>query len=315
MARVFENDKSFIIMSPKVSILTVTRNRASLLHRCIESVQRQTFKDYEHLIVDGASTDNTEDVVKSYNDPHIRYIRLETNLSLRDTWGIALAEYKGQYLTFLDDDDEYLPTKLEKQVSLMDSLPEDYGMVYCWMDYYDSDSLKLVNTHKPSLRGYVVADAVEKEQVCGTPTLLLRKGVWEECVRAAKPTAIASDWLSGARICRKYKVDFVPEVLVKVYVNHGFTRMSDSGYYNELLNKQIQFHLFFLEEFKDVFNQYPKKTALHMQMLAKNYFLLGNWKVGFKYYKDLIKVRPDFKTFALLPFVIIKNIQKLWTSK
>lgn len=302
-------------MTPKVSIITITRNRATLLSRCIESIQRQTFKDYEHVIVDGASTDNTEDLVKSYNDSHINYIRLETNLSLAKTWKIALDSYQGKYLTFLDDDDEYLPTKLEKQVILLDSLSDEYGMVYCWMDYYDTISKKIVNTHKPQLRGAVLADAVEQERVCGTPTLLLRRGVWEECVSKAKVTTIASDWLSGARICKRYKVDFVPEVLVKVYVNHGHTRMSDSGYYTDLLTKQIQFHLDFMEEFKDVFMQYPKKSALHLQMLAKNNMLLGNWKEGFKYYMKLLKYRPNIKTFALIPYVVIQKIKRLWTSK
>lgn len=302
-------------MNPKVSIITITRNRATLLSRCIESIQRQTFKDYEHVIVDGASTDNTEDLVKSYNDSHINYIRLETNLSLAKTWKIALDSYQGKYLTFLDDDDEYLPTKLEKQVNLLDSLSDEYGMVYCWMDYYDSIDQKIVKTHKPQLRGAVLADAVEQERVCGTPTLLLRRGVWEECVSKAKVTTIASDWLSGARICRRYKVDYVPEVLVKVYVNHGHTRMSDSGYYTDLLTKQIQFHLDFMEEFKDVFEQYPQKSALHLQMLAKNNFLLGNWKEGLKYYKKLLKYRPNIKTFALIPYVIIQKTKRLWTSK
>ena len=302
-------------MTPKVSIITITRNRATLLPRCIESIQRQTFKDYEHVIVDGASTDNTEAVVRSYNDPHIQYIRLETNLSLDKTWKIALDSYKGTYLSFLDDDDEYLPTKLEKQVKLMDSLSEDYGMVYCWMDYYDTNTQKIVKTHNPQFSGYVLPDAVEQERVCGTPTLLLRRGVWEECVSKAKVTTIASDWLSGARICRKYKVDFVPEVLVKVYVNHGFVRMSDDSYYNSLLTKQIQFHLDFLDEFKDVFEQEPRRSALHLQMLAKNNMQLGNWKEGLWYYMKLIKYRPDFKTFALIPYVVIQKIKRLWTTK
>ena len=82
-------------MSPKVSIVTVTRNRATLLARCIESIQAQSFKDYEHIIVDGASTDNTENVVRAYNDPHINYIMLDENLSLGKCRRMALGIYKG----------------------------------------------------------------------------------------------------------------------------------------------------------------------------------------------------------------------------
>ena len=96
---------------PKVSILTITYNRADLIHRCIESVQSQTFQDYEHIIADGGSSDNTEEVVLSYNDPHIKYIKLQNKgpeFQMREAFKLST----GQYITFLDDDDEYLPDKL-----------------------------------------------------------------------------------------------------------------------------------------------------------------------------------------------------------
>ena len=63
--------------NPLVSIITITLNRADLIHRCIESIQKQTYSNFEHIIVDGNSTDNTEEVVKSYKDPRIKYIKLK----------------------------------------------------------------------------------------------------------------------------------------------------------------------------------------------------------------------------------------------
>ena len=283
-------------MNPRVSIITITRNRAVLLARCIESVQAQTYKDYEHIIVDGASTDNTEETVLSYNDSHIRYYRMEPERSSRrDSWLFAFATYRGEYLSFLDDDDEYLPTKLEKQVQLMDSLSNEYGMVYCWMDYYDSKSQSYISTHNPQYRGYVLSDAVEKERICGTPTLFLRRGVWEECVHSAPRSVISSDWLSGARICKKYKVDYVPEVLVNVYVNHGYTRMSDPGYYNDVLEREIQFHKDFLEEFKDVFEAEPKRSIHHLKSMVGCFYKLGHLKEGWTYYKRLLKLEFSLK--------------------
>lgn len=281
-------------MNPKVSIITITRNRADLLARCIKSIQSQTFSDYEHVIVDGASTDNTQLLVESYNDSHITYVRLKENLSLCDCWQIALDTYKGDYLTFLDDDDEYLPTKLEKQVRLMDSLPKEYGLVYCWMSYFDSKSHEYLSTHKAELRGYVLAEAVESEKVCGTPTLMVRRGIWEE-IRKMPKVAIASDWLSGARICRNYKVDYIPEVLVNVYVNHGHIRMSDTGYYNNLLEREIQFHKDFLEEFKDVFETEPKRSVHHLTSMVGCYFKLGRFSEGWPYYKRLLQLDFSFK--------------------
>ena len=104
---------------PLVSIITITYNRCDLIHRCIESIQRQTYHNYEHIIVDGNSIDQTEDIVKSYNDSHIKYIKLnERGPQIQMKAGSL--EAKGKYVTFLDDDDEYLPTKIEKQVALFE---------------------------------------------------------------------------------------------------------------------------------------------------------------------------------------------------
>lgn len=58
---------------PLVTIITNTKNRANLISRCIESIQKQTYQNYEHIVADGG-TDNTKQVVEAYNDPHIKYI-------------------------------------------------------------------------------------------------------------------------------------------------------------------------------------------------------------------------------------------------
>ena len=65
--------------APLVSVITITRNRAKLIGRCIQSVLNQTYKNIEHIIVDGASTDETDDVVGSFKDERLRYFKLETN--------------------------------------------------------------------------------------------------------------------------------------------------------------------------------------------------------------------------------------------
>ncbi|MEG0012310.1 MAG: glycosyltransferase family 2 protein, partial [Muribaculaceae bacterium] len=105
-------------MSALISIITITRNRASLIHRCIESIQKQTYRHYEHLIIDGNSEDNTEAVVNAYavSDSHIKYIKLDKNHPIPQTYLIAYKACKGDYITSLDDDDEYYPNKIEQQL-------------------------------------------------------------------------------------------------------------------------------------------------------------------------------------------------------
>ena len=71
-------------------------------------------------------------MVESYNDPHIHYVKLDRRgpqVQMR----VGTDQAKGKYVTFLDDDDEYLPEKLEKQVNLFETLPDDIGVVYCWI--------------------------------------------------------------------------------------------------------------------------------------------------------------------------------------
>ena len=166
---------------PLVSVVTITRNRGKLIGRCISSVLSQTYKNLEHIVVDGASDDNTETVVSGFNDSRLKYVKLESNWPWKKTMDYALSISKGKYITFLDDDDEYLQSKIEKQVQLIESLPEEYGMVYCWMTYFDSSrNNSLIRVHDTKLKGFVPIDAVEKPSVSGTPTFMFRKKVFEE---------------------------------------------------------------------------------------------------------------------------------------
>lgn len=105
---------------PLVSIITITRNRAKLIGRCIGSVLSQSYHNIEHIVVDGASDDNTGDVIASFVDDRLKYLKLDSNWSLEKTYKYGTSNAKGKYICFLDSDDEYLPTKIEKQVELID---------------------------------------------------------------------------------------------------------------------------------------------------------------------------------------------------
>lgn len=278
---------------PLVSIITITYNRGALIHRCIESIQKQTYPNYEHIIVDGNSTDNTEDVVKSYNDPHINYIKLDRNgCSYQMKVGSSVA--RGKYVTFLDDDDEYLPSKIQKQVNLFEKLDGDYGIVYCWMTYYDSKAPnKPVYIHKHCVKGDVHVEAVVGPNVTGTPTLMFRNSVFQEFGGTYNEACglIMSDWELCARICQKYKVDYVPESLIKVYVNHGLSRLT-----TDIQRQQrIIFNKYFLETFKLVFAENFSRANAHIYDLALYNAELGNFKEAWKYYKLLYKTKPTIR--------------------
>lgn len=98
---------------PFFSIIIPTFNRASFMAETIQSVLNQTFGDFELIIVDDASKDNTEEIINSFGDPRIIYIKNKTNLERSTSRNIGIQKASGQYICFLDSDDRYLENHLE----------------------------------------------------------------------------------------------------------------------------------------------------------------------------------------------------------
>jgi glycosyltransferase involved in cell wall biosynthesis len=114
---------------PKVSVITPTYNRADMLGQAIQSVLDQDFTDWELIIVDDGSRDNTREVVAGFADPRIRYIYQE-NKGLPAARNTGIRNAQGQYIAFLDSDDLFLSHKLAEEVAILDGRP-DLGLVAC----------------------------------------------------------------------------------------------------------------------------------------------------------------------------------------
>jgi len=114
--------------NPKVSVILPTFNRAAYLPDAIESVLCQTFRDFELVIVDDGSTDNTRQIVQMYPDKRIRY-RFKQNGGIASALNCGIKQSTGTYLARLDSDDVFLPEKLAYQVACLDANP-DCGLVY-----------------------------------------------------------------------------------------------------------------------------------------------------------------------------------------
>ncbi len=107
---------------PEVSVIIPAFNRSHLIGVAIGSVLGQTFDDFELIIVDDCSADDTEQKVKAYDDPRIIYHRNEKNMGAPAARNTGIRLSKGRYLAFLDSDNEWLPQKLEKQVKYFDTV-------------------------------------------------------------------------------------------------------------------------------------------------------------------------------------------------
>ena len=118
-----------------VSIIMPTYNCGRFIAESIRSVIAQTYTNWELLIVDDCSKDNTAEIVKSFNDPRIHYQCNELNSGAAVTRNTALKNAKGKWIAFLDSDDLLVPTKLEKQIDFM----ERNGYAFTYHEYIEID--------------------------------------------------------------------------------------------------------------------------------------------------------------------------------
>jgi glycosyltransferase involved in cell wall biosynthesis len=115
---------------PKVSIVIPTCNRPFLLNRAIRSVLAQTYQDFEVIVVDDGVKESAEHVVLAVGDSRIRYIKNETSLGGGGTRNRGITEAQGEYVAFLDDDDEWLPEKLAKHAAAYETSGREVGVVF-----------------------------------------------------------------------------------------------------------------------------------------------------------------------------------------
>ena len=129
----------------KVSIITPSYNSEKYIAETIQSVLDQTYQDWEMIIVDDVSTDNSLQIIEQYakRDSRLKVIRLKQNMGPAHARNRAIEEASGKYIAFLDSDDVWFPKKLEKQINFL----TDYSLVVTYSAYetIDGDS-KYINT-------------------------------------------------------------------------------------------------------------------------------------------------------------------------
>jgi glycosyltransferase involved in cell wall biosynthesis len=115
-----------------VTVLMPAYNAASFLREAIESILKQTYSDFEFIIINDGSSDETENVILSYTDKRIRYFKNETNLGIIQTLNKGISLARGKFIARMDADDISLPDRLKEQVALMSQHTE---MIVCGCDY------------------------------------------------------------------------------------------------------------------------------------------------------------------------------------
>lgn len=269
-----------------VSVVMPTYNRAHMIAAAARSVLEQTHGRLELIVVDDGSTDATEETVRGLGDARIRYIRLDGNRGAAAARNAGIREAGGEYIAFLDSDDEWYGDKLEKQTAKMASLPEEYGVVYCGFHYVQGGTGRVLDTVTPRQRGDV-REVILRQCFLSNPTALARRRCFEACGMFDESLPSCQDWELWIRVARKYRFDFVDEVLAAVSV-HGDQISSDLGAKIAARERILDTYRRDLEALPDVYGWQLKRQGLL-------YCLAGDGRTGRRYFARSLRRDPTRK--------------------
>ena len=204
---------------PIVSVVMPTFNRQKYLDEAIESITNQTFKDFEFVIVDDSSTDNSVEIIRKHlqKDHRIRLLKNQYKKGIVGALNTAIEAAKGKYIARMDSDDVSLPQRLEKQVQFLESHPE-IGACGTWVRLFGM---------KEGAEWHLATDPETIQCTmlfCGAianPTGMFRREVFFDLGFMYDPDfVVAEDFDFWTRISEKVKMANIPEVLLR-YRTHG----------------------------------------------------------------------------------------------
>jgi glycosyltransferase involved in cell wall biosynthesis len=275
---------------PLVSVVLRTYERPTLLRRAIESVLDQTYERFELLVLDDHSEDETPRVVREYAeaDDRIRYVRNEENLGHVTTLNKGVRLASGTYVAFLDDDDVWLPRKLERQVETFESLGEEYGLVTGGVRVYDLDSGDLVRTQRLDREGYIFEDLLRhgSGSLLGPPSVVvLRRSVFDDLGYFDEDQSRGSGQKYFRRLARTYKIAGVDEPCIEYYVHEDRITTLDQ----ESLAEAIRLQREKIDRLRDDLVDLPAAYARELETLGNLYCVAGDTAEGRRWFLRAVR--------------------------
>jgi glycosyltransferase involved in cell wall biosynthesis len=192
---------------PLVSAVIPTYNRGHVIERAVASVLAQTYRPIEIIIVDDGSTDDTEARVARLAVPMLHYERCATNAGASAARNLGISCARGDFVAFLDADDEWLPDKTARQVARF--ADGDFGVVYCGIREVSAEwgSIDRIPQHRGDL-----FETLRAVNVLRTSGVMVRRPVFDAVGGFDCGLAARHDWDLWLRIARRYKIDYVPDI-------------------------------------------------------------------------------------------------------
>ncbi|MBW4665550.1 MAG: glycosyltransferase [Chroococcus sp. CMT-3BRIN-NPC107] len=276
---------------PTVTVVIPTYNAIAYLPKTLESLFSQTFTDFEVIVVDDGSSDTTSEWICNLKDERLATV-LQTNQGVSVARNKGIAVSSGKYVAFLDSDDLWEPTKLEKQVQCLEKNP-DVGFVNTWIKTIDEQDNILGIVKAPEAEGNVWMQIMEENVVLCGSVPMIRRSCFEDVGVFDTNLLSAEDWDLWIRLSAKYSLALIREPLV--------------SYRQNLQSKSnnLEKHLFYrLKTIDKTFQSVPPELQYIKNRAYGHAYLAMGWK--FLLQKNY-KSASDFRQQSLQYFPELRN--------
>jgi glycosyltransferase involved in cell wall biosynthesis len=262
---------------PKISIIIPAYNRAHLIPRALESVFKQTFRDYEVIVVDDASVDNTAEVMNSFSH-QVKYVRQTQRSGSAGARNRGILEAKGEYIAFLDSDDFWIPEKLAEQAKILDA-HKNVGIVYSKMAIIDEKG-ELCGTKPAQVSGKNYQELLQIWGDLPTSTVLTRRECFDKAGMFDTSLITMQDIDMWLRIARHYDLYEIEDKMLAYYCRHE----------EQATKSKIRVYEGLVTLFKKIFYTYDnvpkalyvKKIAMNQYTLSRVYYAEGFYQKSWK---------------------------------
>lgn len=275
-----------------ISVVMPTHKRKpELIEKSIKSVLNQTYSNLELIIVDDSPREYTERIivkefVESLKDKRIIYIEHDRNMGANIARNTGVDNSTGKYIAFIDDDDEWFPTKIEKQYEVALKYPE-VALVYCKAILINEHNGKVRPIINWMYRGNQYKRLLRQNFIGSNSFVLVKRKVFYEVGKYDESLLSNQDYDLFIRISKEHDIDFVEEVLVRYYIHKG-ERISTNP------EKQLQGRLALYDKY---LTELKKDKDLYVIWKIKNiplYFRAGQKKKAIKLFTDVFFSRPIY---------------------
>lgn len=201
---------------PFFSVVIPTRDRDGTLREALESVRAQTERDLEVIVVDDAGSTATRALVESFEDLPITYLVNDHAHGGAGTRNAGAERARGRWIAFLDDDDTWLPTRLQRVRELIAHSGPELGLVYTGHAKYDFDAGRVLDSTRPKVRGRVLEEALYRNFVGGLSVVVVRREAFDAVGGFDERFPALQDMELFVRLAEGWTFDYVDEVLAHI---------------------------------------------------------------------------------------------------